>query len=147
MSAVTQATSRSRSEVKDSLVTVVGRLVGDSSQRTSDGFSCRLRIAVIGRRWSPRRERWTRKIRYFNVVVHGEAVEDAMRNFAKGRRLLVEGRLDRYEREFSEGDLRLVEDIVASRLSFFPWGKAEQDAEEHRLRWFPSRAARGASAP
>jgi single-stranded DNA-binding protein len=144
MSAVT--TSQSRPGVKDSLLTVVGRLVGEP-QRTSNGFQCRLRIAVNGRRWDPRRERWTRKIRYFGVVVYGEAVEDAMRNFAKGRRLLVEGRLDRYEREFSEGDLRLVEDINARRLSFFPWGKAEQEAEESRQPWFAGRAARGASAP
>lgn len=144
MNAVT--ISRSRPGVKDSLLTVVGRLVGEP-QRTSDGFQCRLRIAVNGRRWDSRHERWTRKIRYFDVVVYGEAVEDATRNFAKGRRLLVEGRLDRYERELSDGDLRQFEDITATRLSFFPWGKAEQEAEESRQRWFPGRAARGASAP
>ena len=101
------------------IVVVTGNLTRDVEKRTSPGGTvvANLRIGVNGRRKEG--DQWVDKPNFFSVVTFGKSAESAFEYLEKGRRVLVEGRLDWSEYE-KDGEKRQGVQIIASRIQYLP---------------------------
>jgi single-strand DNA-binding protein len=101
------------------IVIVTGNLTRDVETRKSPGgiMVANIRIGVNGRRKVG--DEWVDKPNFFTVVTFGKQAENDARYLKKGRRILVEGRLDWSEYE-KDGDKRQGVQIIASRIQYLP---------------------------
>src|SRR6202034_2490758 len=99
---------------EDTNITVhTGNLTRDVETRKSPGgiMVANIRIGVNGRRKVG--DEWVDKPNFFTVVTFGKQAENDAKYLSKGRRILVEGRLDWSEYE-KDGEKRQAVQIIAS---------------------------------
>jgi len=123
--------------VEDTNITVqTGNLTRDPELRRSPGGTaiCDIRLAVNGRRKDGRSGEWEDKPNFFAVTCFGAVAESAAEYLEKGRRVLVEGRLDWSEWEAKDGSgKRQAVQIIATRVRYLggkPGERGESEAEE-----------------
>lgn len=110
-------------------VVVTGNLTREVELRTSPGGTAvaNLRIGVNGRRKEG--EEWVDKPNFFSVATFGKSAENAFKYLKKGRRILVQGRLDWSEWEAKDGGgKRQGVQIIATRIMYLP-SKASLEAQ------------------
>ena len=113
------------------IVTVTGNLTRDPELRAApSGTSIgKLRIGVNGRRKDGQTGEWVDKPNFFDVTVFGKSAENAAKYLKKGRRVLIEGRLDWSEWETKDGGKRQGVQIIASKVAYLPSGKSAEETE------------------
>jgi single-strand DNA-binding protein len=101
------------------IVIQTGNLTRDVEKRTSPGGTvvANIRIGVNGRRKVG--DEWVDKPNFFTVTTFGKQAENDARYLKRGRRILVEGRLDWSEYE-KDGEKRQGVQIIASRIQYLP---------------------------
>jgi len=116
--------------MEDLNVTVqTGNLTRDPEDTSSGSVSVtKIRLAVNGRR--KKGDEWVDDVNYFNVTIFGVDAENALKYLKKGRRVLVEGRLDwsEWTPEDSEAKRQAVE-IIARKVHYLSPPK-DKDSEE-----------------
>ena len=111
------------------IITVTGNLTRDPELRAApSGVSIgKLRIAVNGRRKEG--QDWVDDPNFFDVTVFGKSAENAAKYLAKGRKILVEGRLDWSEWEAKDGGKRQGVQIIANKVTYLPSGERSEESE------------------
>jgi len=102
-------------------VMVTGNLTREVELRTSPGGTAvaNIRIGVNGRRKEG--EEWVDKPNFFSIATFGKSAENAFKYLKKGRRILVQGRLDWSEWEAKDGSgKRQGVQIIATRIMYLP---------------------------
>lgn len=112
------------------IITVTGNLTRDPELRTApSGVAiARMRIAVNGRRKDG--QDWVDKPNFFDVTVFGKSAENASKYLEKGRRVLIEGRLDWSEWEAKDGGKRQGVQIIANKVTYLASGKRSEETSE-----------------
>ncbi len=109
-----------------------GNLTADPEEFTTSGGTviARIRIAVNGRR--KKGDEWVDDVNFLNVKAFGTHAENALKYLKKGRKILVDGRLDWSEWEAKDGSgKRQGVEIIANKLTYLGAPKkAEGEAEE-----------------
>jgi len=134
--------------VEDTNITVqTGNLTRDPELRHSPGGTaiCDMRIGVNGRRKDGANGEWVDKPNFFNVTCFGKSAENAARYLEKGRRILVEGRLDWSEWEVKDGGKRQGVQIIAAKVTYLG-GKSSEKAEGAEGRGEPQAELAGVAA-
>lgn len=113
------------------IIVVTGNLTRDPelSAAPSGTSIGKLRIGVNGRRKDGPTGEWVDKPNFFDVTVFGKSAENAAKYLAKGRRVLIEGRLDWSEWETKEGGKRQSVQIIAGKVTYLPSGKPTEEDE------------------
>jgi single-strand DNA-binding protein len=114
----------------ENTVVLTGNLTRDVETRQSPGGTLigNIRIGVNGRRKEG--EQWVDKPNFFSVTTFGKSAENAAKYLKKGRRVLVQGRLDWSEYE-KDGEKRQGVQIIASRIMYLP-SKSSIEAQAAR---------------
>jgi len=112
------------------IITVTGNLTRDPELRTApSGVAIgKMRIAVNGRRKDG--QDWVDKPNFFDVTVFGKSAENASKYLEKGRRVLIEGRLDWSEWEAKDGGKRQGVQIIANKVTYLASGKRSEETSE-----------------
>ena len=120
--------------MEDTNITVqTGNLTRDPELRRSPGGTaiCDIRLAVNGRRKDGSSGEWIDKPNFFNVTCFGAVAESAAEYLEKGRRVLVEGRLDWSEWEAKDGSgKRQAVQIIAGRVRYLGGKPGERSEPE-----------------
>jgi single-strand DNA-binding protein len=113
------------------IIVVTGNLTRDPelSAAPSGTSIGKLRIGVNGRRKNGTTGVWVDKPNFFDVTVFGKSAENAAKYLAKGRRVLIEGRLDWSEWETKEGGKRQSVQIIGGKVTYLPSGKPAEEGE------------------
>ena len=100
-------------------VVLVGNLVEDPELRfTPSGVPmAKLRFAV-NRRWKDQAGEWQEGTEWHRVVAFGRTAETCEQYLAKGREILVEGRLRTRDWEDQSGAKRYTTEVVAANVTF-----------------------------
>ncbi len=101
-------------------VTMTARLTADPELRAlpSGTSVCKMRVANNTRRKNNATGEWEDKPNFFNVTVWGAQAENCARFLAKGRQVVLDGRLEWREWETPEGAKRQGVDIIAESVQF-----------------------------
>jgi len=106
------------------VVLLIGRLTRDVESRTMPSGSSVADFGVAcNRRWSKDGQK-QEEVSYFDVVAFGKTAELCSQYLAKGRQVLIEGRLkqERWEAKDGGGQRSKVK-IIAERVTFLDGGK------------------------
>lgn len=100
-------------------VTLVGNLSRDPELRqTPNGASvCQFGVAV-GRSFKDGSGQWVEKASFFDVVVWGAQGESCARYLAKGRQVVVDGRLEQRSWDAQDGTKRSKVEIIGENVIF-----------------------------
>jgi single-strand DNA-binding protein len=100
-------------------VTLVGNLTRDPELRqTPNGTPvCQFGVAV-GRRYKDASGEWVDKASFFDVVVWGQQGESCARYLAKGRQVVVDGRLEQRTWDAQDGTKRSKVEIIGENVVF-----------------------------
>lgn len=108
-------------------VVVMGNLGQDPDLRYTQNQTpvCTLSVATTDYRTSPdgQRQEFTE---WHRVVIWGKQAENAAKYLAKGRSVLVEGRLQTRSWEDKQGQKRYTTEIIARNVQFVGGAKAEE---------------------
>ena len=106
-------------------ITIVGNVGNDPEVRSTAGGTtvANLRVAVSEREKAPSGA-WVDVTEWFSVTCFGKTAEAVRDHVAKGKQLLVEGKLRTRKWEDREGNARTSTEIVADRIVFLG-GKRE----------------------
>ncbi len=108
-----------------------GNLTHDPESVSTTGTTtiAKIRIAVNGRR--KKGDEWVDDVNYFNVKIFGVHGDNALKYLKKGRRVLVDGRLDWSEWEAKDGSgKRQGVEIIANKVIYLsPPKDADQGSE------------------
>jgi single-strand DNA-binding protein len=101
-------------------VTLVGRLTRDPELRsTGSGMSVTsLRVAYTQSRKNGSTGQWEEEAGYIDVTVFGNQADVVSKFLAKGRQIVVQGRLDFRQWQTNEGQQRSATQIIASQVQF-----------------------------
>ena len=121
--------------MEDTNISVLtGNLTRDPELRRSPAGTaiCDIRLAVNGRRKEGQSGQWVDKPNFFNLTCFGALAESAAEYLEKGRRILVEGRLDWSEWEAKDGSgKRQAVQVIAARIRYLGGKPGERsEAEE-----------------
>ena len=108
-------------------VLIVGNLTRDPELRhTGTGTAvCSFSLAV-NRSYKGSDGDFKKEVSFFNIVVWGKAGENCAKFLAKGRPVLVEGRLANRSYETQDGQKRNITEIVADNVQFLGSGNREE---------------------
>jgi single-strand DNA-binding protein len=100
-------------------VILFGRLGRDPEARptTDNGKVCSLRLATA-ERFKDKTGEWQEATEWHRVVAFGRVAETCEQYLAKGREVLVEGRLRTRDWEDQSGTKRWTTEIVAANVTF-----------------------------
>ena len=106
------------------LVVMCGNLASDPSIKATQGGKemCTFRLAV-NTGWGE-----NKKASFFHIVTFGKTATNCDRFLAKGRKVLVRGRIETGSYEKSDGSKVYTTDIIADEVEFLPNGDAPSDA-------------------
>ena len=106
------------------LVIMSGNLASDPSIKATQGGKemCTFRLAVNTSYGE------NRKASFFHIVTFGKNATNCDRFLAKGRKVLVRGRIETGSYEKSDGTKVYTTDIIADEVEFLPNGDAPSDA-------------------
>lgn len=109
-------------------VVIVGNLTRDPETKTfGETTVCSMRIANNSR--VREHGEWTDKANYVSVTVFGRQAESCQRYLAKGRPVMIDGRLDYQEWEAKDGSGRRSElRIVADNVQFLDSGERSSES-------------------
>lgn len=112
------------------ILVITGNLTRDPELRAAgSGLTiCDMRLGVNGRRKDPASGEWADKPNFFNVTTFGTSAVNAAKYLQKGRRVLVEGRLDWSEWETESGEKRQAVQVIAHKVTYLP--SRERSGEE-----------------
>lgn len=100
-------------------VFLLGNLTRDPELRhTAQGTSVANFSIAVNRNYKGSDGEFKRETNFFTIVVWGKAGENCSKYLAKGRPVLVEGRLQNRSYETSDGQKRTVTEIVADNVQF-----------------------------
>jgi single-strand DNA-binding protein len=111
-----------------------GNLTADPEEVSTNGGTAiaKIRIAVNGRR--KKGEEWVDDVNFFNVKVFGTHAENALLYLTKGRKVLVDGRLDWSEWEAKDGSgKRQAVEIIAAKLTYLGAPKQTEGEAEPEM--------------
>ena len=115
-------------------IVIMGRLGRDPEMRyTPQGRPVTTMSVATDRRWSNQEGEQQEETTWFRVTAWGRTAENCNQYLAKGRAVLVEGRMQSRQYEDQQGQKRWSWDLVADRVVFLPTGTgrpAEVGAEE-----------------
>lgn len=107
---------------------------------------CELRVAVNERVRDSATGEWTDRPNFFNVTVWGAQGENCARYLAKGRGVIVDGRLRWREWQAEDGQKRQAVDVIAENVQFLGGGSTE-NGNASAQRSAPAEADAPASTP
>lgn len=113
-------------------VVVVGNLVRDPEERTSQGGVVFTNFSVpVSQAWMQDGEK-QEKTTWFKCVAFGKTAEFVSQYFEKGKPIWLEGRVELDEWEMKDGNKRTDLKLVVDRANFVPqvWGEGGGDREE-----------------
>jgi single-strand DNA-binding protein len=101
-------------------ITLVGRLTRDPELRsTGSGMSVTsLRVAYTQSRKNGSTGQWEEEAGYIDVTVFGNQADTVAKFLAKGRQIVVQGRLDFRQWQTNEGQQRSATQIIANQVQF-----------------------------
>ena len=110
---------------------LMGNLTRDPELKyTPQGQSvCKFSIAV-NRQYKGSDGEMKKEVDFFNIVVWGKSGENCGKFLAKGRPVLVEGRLQNHSYETADKQKRTVTEIIADNVQFL--GGARDDDQKQR---------------
>ncbi len=108
-------------------VTLFGRLGRDPELREAGehGKVCNLSVATV-ERFKDRSGAWQEATEWHRVVAFGRTADTCGQYLAKGREILVDGRLRTRSWEDQSGARRFSTEIVASNVTFAGSGRADE---------------------
>lgn len=126
--------------------TLLGRLIKDPNlqyNNTSGTAMCRFSIAVDKQLSREKKKELEAKNQptadFINCVCWGKMAENVNAYTAKGKRILVEGRIQTGSYEAQDGSRRHTTDIVASQVQFIDWkerGGTQSPQEQSEVDFF-----------
>lgn len=128
-------------------VTLMGNLTRDPELRylTSGTALCKFGLA-INRTWKDKDGGRKEKTTFVDVAIFGPQGESCAQYLAKGRQVMVVGRLELEEWEGKDGEPRKKLSVVAER-AWFLGGKGEAKAQAGSLEDLAGEAKPGTQAP
>lgn len=110
-------------------VFLLGNLTRDPELRhTANGSSVASFSVAVNRTYKGSDGDLKKETSYFNIVVWGKLGENCSKYLAKGRPVLVEGRLQNRSWEAEDGTKRYATDIVAEVVQFLGSGSGSNSA-------------------
>ena len=108
-------------------VILMGNLTRDPEMRyTADRRACARFAVAVNNAWKDKDGNKQESVEYINVAVFGPMAESCEKYLAKGRPVLVEGRLHTSSYEAKDGSgKRYSTDVIASGVTFLGGGKAD----------------------
>ncbi|MCL5291813.1 MAG: single-stranded DNA-binding protein [Actinobacteria bacterium] len=109
-------------------VFLMGNLTRDPELRyTPSGAAVANLGLAVNRRYKNAAGDWVDEASFFTVIAWGRQAETCSQYLAKGRPILVEGRLQQRSWEAQDGQKRSVVEVVAERIQFLGGGRASED--------------------
>ncbi len=109
-------------------VFLLGNLTRDPELRhTAQGTSVANFSIAVNRSYKGNDGDFKKEVSYFNIVVWGKTGENCAKYLAKGRAVLVEGRLANRSYETQDGQKRTITEIVADNVQFLSGRSDGQD--------------------
>jgi single-strand DNA-binding protein len=108
-------------------VILMGNLTRDPELRYTPSGAAVANLGIaVNRRFKNSAGDWQEEASFFTIVVWGRQAENCSQYLAKGRPILVEGRLQSRSWETPEGQKRSVVEVVADNVQFLG-GAGRQD--------------------
>lgn len=112
-------------------VFLLGNLTRDPELRhTAQGTSVANFSIAVNRSYKGSDGDFKKEVSYFNIVVWGKTGENCSKYLAKGRAVLVEGRLANRSYETQDGQKRTITEIVADNVQFLGGRSDSQDSQD-----------------
>lgn len=112
-------------------VFLLGNLTRDPELRhTAQGTSVANFSIAVNRTYKGNDGDYKKETSYFNIIVWGKAGENCAKFLAKGRPVLVEGRLQNRSYETQDGQKRTITEIVADAVQFLGSGTGRDAADD-----------------
>lgn len=112
-------------------VILVGNLGGDPELRyTPDGRPVVSFNVAVNRRRRQGEDNWVDETDWFRVTAWGKLAETCNQYLSKGRKVLIEGRLQTRTFQGSDGQTRKFIDVVASQMVLLDRAPAAEAVEE-----------------
>ncbi|HAE39302.1 MAG TPA: single-stranded DNA-binding protein [Candidatus Riflebacteria bacterium] len=109
-------------------VFLLGNLTRDPELRhTAQGTSVANFSIAVNSSYKGNDGDFKKEVSYFNIVVWGKTGENCSKYLAKGRSVLVEGRLANRSYETQDGQKRTITEIVADNVQFLSSRGDSQD--------------------
>ena len=102
---------------------IMGNLTRDPELR--DNGPCKFSVAV--NRSYKKNDEYVKEVKYFNIIVWGKTGENCAAYLAKGRPVLVEGRMEPGSYENKQGVKVNTFDIIANNVTFLGGGNNSDD--------------------
>ncbi|MHB0977581.1 MAG: single-stranded DNA-binding protein [Candidatus Aquicultorales bacterium] len=110
-------------------VFLMGNLTRDPELRyTPSGAAVANLGLAVNRKYKSAAGDWQDETSFFTIVVWGKQAESCSQYLAKGRPVMVEGRLQQRSWETPEGQKRSVVEVVADRVHFLGGGRQSDGA-------------------
>lgn len=114
-------------------VFLVGNLTRDPELRhTAQGAAVASFSIAVNRSFKGSDGDWKKEVSFFNIVVWGKAGENCAKFLAKGRPVLVEGRLANRSYETQDGQKRNITEIVADNVQFLGTGNRDEGGYQNQ---------------
>lgn len=111
-------------------VILMGNLAKDPEVRkTQSGQSVASMSVAVNREWKDKGGEKQSACDFFPVVAWGPTADNCERYLAKGRPVLVEGRLQVRSYDDKAGQKRWITEVVASDVTFLPSGNGKKDGD------------------
>jgi len=113
-------------------VILMGNLARDPEMRyTADRRACAKFAVAVNNTWKDKSGEKQESVDFINIVVFGPMAESCEKYLAKGRPVLVEGRLHTSSYEAKDGTgKRYSTDVIASGVTFLGGNKSDGDRSE-----------------
>jgi len=110
-------------------VFIIGNLTRDVELRTTpSGQSVATLGVATNRFWTDKSGQKQQDVEFHNVVVWGKQAEIANQYLAKGRMVMIEGRLRTRSWDAPDGQKRYRTEVIAERIQFGPRGQATDES-------------------
>jgi single-strand DNA-binding protein len=107
---------------------LLGNLTRDPELRhTATGAAVASFSIAVNRSYKGSDGDFKKEVSYFNIVVWGKTGENCAKYLAKGRPVMVEGRLANRSYETQDGQKRNITEIVADNVQFLGSGNREDN--------------------
>lgn len=111
-------------------VILMGNMAKDPELRqTQSGQSVASMSVAVNREWKGKDGEKQSACDFFPVVAWGPIADNCGRYLAKGRPVLVEGRLQVRSYDDKAGQKRWITEVVASDVTFLPSGNGKKDGD------------------
>jgi len=135
--------------------TLIGNLTSDPELQFTTGGAAKLSFSIaVNYYWTDQSGERQEKTSFFNIVAWRQLAEDGASVLAKGKRVVVTGRLEQRTYETKEGEKRSVVELIADDiapsvkgLESVEWKARKDDGGAPARKQAPARKAPAQSAP